>query len=149
MVNAPATPFNLYAAEGSEGLSVDLRDSIVNVPISFYISDLPYDPITRLWFTGVHNIDGPLMFYDAFTDTERPIIDGSYIDIETPQHSHLKRYYIRRRSVIIDEPQEEPIATGFGLLGAENENAVKIVQNGNVYIVRNGHIYTIFGQQVR
>ena len=49
--SAPATPFNIYAVEGNSGLSIDLRDVIVNVPISFYNSDLPFEPITYLWFT--------------------------------------------------------------------------------------------------
>ena len=149
MVNAPATPFNLYAVEGSEGLCIDLKDSIVNVPVSFYISDLPYDPVTRLWFTGVNNIDGQLVFYDALLDTERPVIDGTYIDIETPQQSHIKRYYIRRRGFTPGTTTEEQVPTGFGVLGTEKEQVVKIIQNGQVLIIRNGHIFTMFGQKVR
>ncbi len=43
----PATPFNIYAVEGNEGLSIDLRDEIVNVPISFNMSKLPFDEETQ------------------------------------------------------------------------------------------------------
>jgi hypothetical protein len=149
MVNAPATPFNLYAAEGTNGLSIDLRDSIVNVPLSFYMSSLPFDPTTRLWFTGVNSIDGKLLFYDALYETETPIIDGSYIDIETPEQSHMKRYYIRRAAVDPDEDTGEQTTTGFGLLGVDNDQALKIIHNGHVLIIRNGHIYTMFGQLVK
>ncbi len=147
MVNAPATPFNIYAAEGNKGLSIDLRDSIVNVPVSFYISDLPYDQTTRLWFTGVNNIEEPLEFYDAVLDFSRNIVDGIYIDIETPQESHLKRYYIRRRGYKLGNNSEIP--TGLEHIGADNEQAIKIVHNGQVFILRNGHVYTMFGQKVR
>jgi hypothetical protein len=71
--SAPATPFNIYAVEGKYGLSIDLRDSLVNVPVSFYIGDLPFEPVTHLWFTGVNAIDGELVLYDIITDTERDI----------------------------------------------------------------------------
>ena len=148
MTNAPATPFNLYAQEGNEGLCIDLRDSIVNVPVSFYVTSLPYDPLTRLWFTGVNNIDGQLVFYDALWDTEQPIIDGAFIDIETPQQSHFRRYYIRRRGFKPDDSTDDT-PTGFGFIDAEDEQALKIVKDGHVLVIRNGHIYTMFGQKVR
>ena len=74
MTNAPATPFNIYAVEGNSGLSIDLRDVIVNVPISFYNSDLPFEPISYLWFTGVNNIDGDLVLYDALLDIDQRIV---------------------------------------------------------------------------
>jgi hypothetical protein len=151
MVNAPATPFNIYAAEGNKGLCINLRDSIVNVPISFYLSELPYDPVTRLWFTGVNNIDGQLWFYDALTDKERPIIDGMYIDIETPEINHEKRYYIRCRGFKPGEETTQPddVPTGYGLLGVDDDQAVKIFKDGNVLIIRKGHVYTMIGQQLR
>lgn len=147
MTNAPATPFNIYAVEGHQGLNIDLRDSIFNVPVSFYLSALPYDPTTRIWFTGVNNITGPLVFYDALTDTEHPIADGVYIDIETPQQSHVVRYYIRRPGY--KEPTGTEITTSFVPALAEDEQAVKYVHNGVVYILRQGHVYTMFGQKIR
>ena len=150
VTGAPATPFNIYALEGQYGMSINLLDSIVNVPISFYMTEniiSAFDPVTRLWFTGVNNIDGQLVLYDALTDTEKPIIDGICIDIETPQQNNLARYYIRRRGYSPSTGGETP--TGVGVIGADEENAVKILQNGHVLIIREGHVYTMFGQKIR
>ena len=150
VTGAPATPFNIYALEGKYGLSINLLDSIVNVPISFYMTEnliSAFDPVTRLWFTGVNNIDGQLVLYDALTDTEKPIIDGICIDIETPQQNNLARYYIRRRGYTSSTGDDTP--TGLGIIGAEEEQAVKFIQNGQVFIMRNGHIYSVVGQKVR
>ena len=144
----PTTPFNLYAVENGNGMSIDLRDSIVNIPISFYMSDLSYEPITYLWFTGVNNIDGSLVLYDEWTDTERQIIDGICLTVETPTQSHQKRYYIRRPGYRPQDP-DAPITTDFGDFGWDNEQAVKIIMDGHVMILRNGHVYTMFGQKVR
>ena len=149
MTSTPTTPFNLYAIEDSCGLSIDLRDEIVNVPLSFYMSDLEYDAVTHLWFTGVNNIDGPLVLYDALLGTERAIIDGICIDIETPQISHQKRYYIRRLVMTPEEDPEPGTATGINNTNYNDEKAIKIVRNGHVYIVRNGHVYTMMGQRIR
>lgn len=149
MTSTPTTPFNLYAIEDSCGLSIDLRDEIVNVPLSFYMSDLPYDAVTHLWFTGVNNIDGPLVLYDALLGTERAIIDGICIDIETPPISHQKRYYIRRLVMTPEEDPEPGTATGINNTNYNDEKAIKIVHNGHVYIVRNGHVYTMMGQRIR
>ena len=146
--NAPATPFNIYAAEGSYGLSIDLRNEVVNIPISFYMSSLPYAATTQLWFTGVNNIDGELVLYDEQTDTERRIIDGVCLSIETPSQSHLKRYYIRRMGYTPDEP-EAPIATGIEPYEMDDEQAIKIIRNDQVLIIRNGQVYTVFGQKVK
>jgi hypothetical protein len=146
--NAPATPFNIYASEGSYGLSIDLRDEVLNVPISFFISDLEYEPITHLWFTGVHNIEGQLVLYDEWTNTERQIVDGICLTIETPNQSHQKRYYIRRRGYIPNDP-DTPIMTGIEHFEMDNEQAIKIMKDGQVLIIRNGHVYTMFGQKVR
>ncbi len=148
MTNAPSTPFNIYATEGSYGLSIDLRGEVLNVPVSFYMSDLPYDPITQLWFTGVNNIDGQLVLYDALTDSERLIIDGIRLDIPTPDASHEKRYYIRRRGFDPSEPSN-PVATAIEPAETESDPANKIIHNGHVYILRNGHVYTMFGQKLR
>ena len=146
MTNTPTTPFNIYAMQDSCGLSIDLLDSIINVPISFYMSDLPYEPVTYLWFTGVNSIDGELVLYDALTDTERAIIDGICLDIETPVVNHERRYYIRRPGFT---PQtDDGSATGVELLDMGSET-VKFIRNGQVYIWHNGHVYTIFGQRVR
>ena len=144
----PTTPFNLYAIESGQGLSINLRDSIVNIPISFYMSDLEYEPVTQLWFTGVNNIDEDLVLYDALTDTERTIIDGICLTIETPQENHLIRYFIRRRGFQPDDTTD-PVATGFIPFGTDSEQAVKIIKDGHVLILRNGHIYTMMGQKVR
>ena len=146
--NAPATPFNLYAAEGTYGLSIDLRDEVINIPISFCISDMPYDPVTYLWFTGVNNIDGQLVLYDEQTDTERLIVDGIYLTIETPTQSHERRYYIRRPGYRPNDP-DEPITTELEYYPIDDEQAVKIIRNDQVLIIRNGHVYTMFGQKVR
>ena len=144
----PATPFNLYAVEEGYGLSIDLLDSIVNVPLSFYLSTLALNPVTELWCTGVNAINVPLVLYDAFTDTERPIVDGICLHIETPEESHQVRYYIRRRGF---RPQDEQgVTTGTPMFHYDdNANAVKIIDNGHVYILRNGEVYTMFGQKVR
>ena len=143
----PATPFNLYAAEGEYGLCIDLRDSIVNIPLSFYISNLPFDPVTRLWFSGVNNISDALVLYDTISGTERPIADGIYIDIQTPEQSHEVRYYIRRRGYKTQTGTN--VATGFEPYEAEDDKAVKIIKNDHVYILRRGQIYTILGQRVQ
>ncbi len=148
--SAPATPFNIYAVEGTSGLSIDLRDEILCVPISFYMSDLPFDPVTRLWFTGVNNIDGQLVLYDALTETEYPIIDGICINIVTPQQNHEIRYYIRRPGYNPDEQTGKPvIPTGMEYNAADEQQVVKIVKDGHVFILRNGHIYTTVGQKIQ
>ena len=146
--SAPATPFNIYAAEDGYGLSIDLRDSVENIPISFYMSDLPFSPVTNLWFTGVNNIEGPLVFYDALMDSELPIMDGICLNIETPESSHQTRYYIRRYGFKPDDGNQG-IATGFETVGSSEDQAMKIIRNGHVLILRNGHVYTMYGQLVR
>ena len=150
MTNTPTTPFNIYAMEGTYGLSIDLRSEVVNIPISFYMSNLPYNPVTQLWFTGVNSIDGSLVLYDALTDTERPIIDGICLTIETPETSHEKRYYIRRSGYTPSDQNEQNTPTGISDSSANGEEqAVKIIHHGNVLIIRNGHVYTMYGQQIR
>jgi hypothetical protein len=146
--STPATPFNLYAVKDGCGLSIDLLDDVVNVPVSFYNSDLPFEPVSYLWFTGVNNIDGTLVLYDALTGSERQILDGICMAIETPETSHETRYYIRRPGWSAD--QENPIVTEVGTTPSyEEEKAVKIIHNGHVFILRNGHVYTMFGQKLR
>jgi hypothetical protein len=146
----PATPFNIYAVEGNSGLSIDLRDAIVNVPLSFYNSDLPYDPVTYLWFTGVNSIDGELVLYDALTGSERLIMDGICLEIETPETSHEVRYYIRRRGFNPYNPDDDPqIATGVENTETNDMTTTKILKDGHVLILRDGHVYSIFGQKIR
>ena len=148
--SAPATPFNIYAVEGNSGLSIDLRSEIVNVPISFYNSELPFEPISYLWFTGVNNIDGNLVLYDALTDTERPIMDGICLEIETPEVNHVMRYYIRRPGYNPDDSGEGPITTGVGpVTGNPSPVTYKLIKDGHVLILRDGHVYTVFGQKIR
>ncbi len=147
--SAPATPFNIYAVEGTNGLSIDLRDEILYVPISFYMSDLPYAPLTTLWFTGVNNVDGPLVLYDALSDTERPIIDGISLDIETPEENHEIRYYIRRPGYKPENETDKPVPTAIEYNAADEEKAVKFVKDGHVFIKRNGKVYTIIGQKIQ
>ena len=150
MTSTPTTPFNIYAMEQGYGMSIDLRDSLVMVPVSFYMSDLPFEPTTYLWFTGVNSIDGTLVLYDAQTDSERTIIDGICLDIETPESSHQNRYYICRKGYK-PNTDENPITTDFE--PADNshndEQAKKIIYNGHVLIIRNGHVYTMYGQKVQ
>lgn len=149
MTNAPATPFNIYALEGNSGLSIDLRDEIVNVPVSFYNSELPFEPNSYLWFTGVNNIVGELVLYDALLDIERPILDGICLEIETPETSHMMRYYIRRPGYVPGQNDENPVTTGFTPLREDDAAAVKFIRNGQVFILRDGHVYSIYGQQIR
>ena len=149
--SAPATPFNIYATEGEYGLSIDLRDEVVNIPVSFYMSDLRYDAVTQLWFTGVNNIDGELVFYDALTGSERTIADGICITIPTPEQNHETRYYIRRRGFNPNDPGSSITtdieeSSHFEMDGA---SAVKIIQDGHVFILRDDHVYSIFGQKLR
>lgn len=146
--NTPTTPFNIYAVEGGSALSIDLLDEIQCVPVSFFMSDLEYEPITNLWFTGVNNIDGQLVFYDALTDSERPIIDGICITIETPTLNHERRYFIRRPGYNPDNDPSNP-TTGFEEMDTYEEHAYKMIHEGQVYILRNGHVYTIMGQKVK
>jgi hypothetical protein len=149
MTNTPTTPFNIYAVEGDCGLSIDLRSEIVNVPLSFYMSDLPYDPVTQLWFTGVNAMDGELVLYDELTDRERDIMDGICIDIPTPEVSHEVRYYIRRKGFKPNEGNN-PIATDITSESREQgTDSRKIIVNGHVLIIRNGHVYTMVGQKIR
>ncbi len=144
----PATPFNLYAAEGEYGLCIDLRDSIVNIPLSFYLSDLPFEPTTRLWFTGVNKMSDYLVLYDTISGTERPIADGIYIDIQTPEQSHEVRYYIRRRGY--KQQTGSDVTTDFEPAEAkDDEQVVKFIENNHVYILRRGQLYTILGQRVQ
>lgn len=146
--STPTTPFNLYALEGNNAMSIDLKDSIVNIPVSFYMSDLEFEPTTYLWFTGVNKIHGELVFYDAQTDTERAIIDGICIAIETPTQNHERRYYIRRRGY--KEHSGTEIATDVEIIEpADDEQVVKFIKNDQVYILRRGQVYTILGQPVR
>lgn len=149
MTNTPTTPFNIYAIDGEYGLSIDLRNEVENVPVSFFMSELPYDPISYLWFTGVNNIDGQLVLYDALTDTERLILDGICLDIETPEASHEARYYIRRYGYTPGD--DSGVITGVEPVGAYDgqDGATKILRNGHVYILRSGHVYTVFGQKIR
>lgn len=151
MTNTPTTPFNLYASEGNYGLSIDLRDSIVYVPLSFYMSNLPYDSVTYLWFTGVNGIEGPLVLYDALLGTERLIIDGICLDIETPEQSHELRYFIRRPGYTPENQSDDnPVTTGSSLTtNNQQPMTYKILRNGHVYIIRDGHVFTVFGQQIR
>ncbi len=144
----PATPFNIYSLNAGNGMSIDLRDSIVSVPISFFITNgLPYEPVTYLWFTGVSNLNGPLYFYDALTDTERLIVDGIRMEIATPETSHETRYYIRRH--VNAQGGEDPIGTSVEPTATSDEKAIKILHNGQVFILRSGHVYTVFGQKLR
>jgi hypothetical protein len=112
------------------------------------MSELPFEPVTHLWFTGVNNITGKLVLYDALTDTERTILDGICLDIETPENSHELRYYIRRSGNGSDNP-DNPVATGINSTDITDTKTAKIIKNGHVYIVREGHVYTMFGQKVR
>jgi len=134
-------------------MCINLRNSIDNIPVSFYMSDLEFEPKTQLWFTGVNNIDGQLVLYDAWTDTERLIIDGICLTIETPQQSHQKRYFIRRKGYDPNQgsidSDDQDVPTGIEDWSSNEDETVKIIQNGLVMIVRNGHVYTMFGQKVR
>ena len=144
----PSTPFNIYAVENNCGLCVDLRDEILNVPLSFFMSELPFAPTTQLWFTGVNNIDGELVLYDALTNTEQRILDGICIDIETPEQSHEVRYYIRRRGFNPNDPTT-PIATTVETNELEDIPVTKIIRDGHVLVLRNGHVYTMFGVKIK
>ena len=144
----PSTPFNLYAVENDCGLSIDLRDEIANVPLSFYMSNLPFAPTTQLWFTGVNHIDGELVLYDSYTGTERRIIDGICLDIATPEQSHEVRYYIRRRGFDPNDPTT-PVATAIQPNELEDIPVMKIIRDGQVLIIRDGHIYTTLGQKLK
>ena len=146
----PTTPFNIYAVEGNSGLSIDLRDDIVNVPVAFYNSDLPFDPQTYLWFTGVNNIDGELVLYDALTGTERPILDGICLEIETPEMNHQMRYFIRRPGFSPEQSEgDHPLTTGLENGEMNNMNVIKLIKDGHLFILRDGHVYTAFGQKIR
>jgi len=146
----PATPFNIYAVEGTSGLSIDLRHEIVNVPISFYNSKLPFEPDSYLWFTGVNNIDGELVLYDALTGSERLIMDGICLEIETPEISHEVRYFIRRRGYDPNNPGGgDQIATATKNMETNDIQTTKLLKDGHVLILREGHVYTIFGQKLR
>jgi hypothetical protein len=137
--------------EQGYGLSIDLRDSIHDVPLSFSMTNLSYSPVTHLWFTGVNNIDAELVLFDSISGTERRIIDGIRLDIETPEQSHQLRYYIRCIGWRHHEETSEPgVPTYIDEAEAgEEEYAVKYIYDGKVYILRKGHIYTILGQKVR
>ena len=150
MTNTPTTPFNIYAIADGYGLSVNLMNEVVNIPLSFYNSELPYEPTTFLWFTGVHGIDGPLVLYDVLTGTERPIYDGICLDIETPEINHQTRYYIRRRGFTPETPSN-PITTDSEVAtnDTNGEKATKIYYKGNLLVIRDGHVYTIYGQKLR
>lgn len=147
MTNTPTTPFNLYAVEGHNAMSIDLLDELNCVPVSFYMSDLEYDPVTHLWFTGVNNIDGSLVFYDRLTHTEQPIIDGICITIETPTTNHERRYFICRPGYLPDQT-----GTTTDLFTNETnteERAIKFIRDDQVLILREGHVYTMFGQKIQ
>ena len=150
-VSAPATPFNIYAMEGKNGLCIDLREQIINVPIAFYNTDLPFEPVSYLWFTGVNNIDGELVLYDALTGTERPIMDGICLSIETPEVNHETRYFIRRAGYDPAHPDDDqPLTTGVDpVIGNPSPVTYKLIKDGHVLILREGHVYSVFGQKIR
>ena len=150
-VSAPATPFNIYAMEGKNGLCIDLREQIINVPIAFYNTDLPFEPVSYLWFTGVNNIDGELVLYDALTGTERPIMDGICLSIETPEVNHETRYFIRRAGFDPAHPDDDqPLTTGVDpVTGNPSPVTYKLIKDGHVLILREGHVYSVFGQKIR
>jgi hypothetical protein len=137
--------------EGINGLSIDLREQIINVPISFYNSNLPFDPVSYLWFTGVNSIDGELVLYDALTDAERPIIDGICLEIETPEVNHETRYFIRRPGYNPGNTGgNPPITTGVNsVTGNPSPLTLKLIKDGHVLILREGHLYSVFGQKIR
>ena len=146
----PATPFNIYAQEGTSGLSIDLRSEIVNVPLSFYNTELAFDSVSYLWFTGVNAIEGELVLYDALTGTERPILDGIYHEIETPWVNHEVRYFVRRRGFDPHNPgDDQPVTTGVGQTVNGHCETVKLIKDGHVLILRDGHVFTVFGQKIR
>ena len=147
MTSTPTTPFNIYALEERNALSIDLRNEIECISVSFYMSNVEFEPQTKLWFSGVNNIDGSLVFYDAQTRTERPIADGICITIETPEQNHQKRYYICRRGFEPDGGDDT--TTGFEPTDNYEEQAVKFIQDDQVLILRNGQVFTIMGQKVR
>ena len=144
----PSTPFNIYAVENNSGLSIDLRDEIQNVPLSFLMSDLPFNAVTQLWFSGVNNIDGELVLFDSYTGIERRIIDGIHLDIATPEQNHEVRYYIRRRGFDPNNPST-PVATAIPTNELDDIPVTKIIRDGQVLIIRDGHIYTPLGQKLR
>ena len=146
--STPSTPFNIYALEAGSALCINLRDEVVNVPVSFSLSPLPFDPVTKLWFTGVNNIDGQLVLYDALTASEQLILDGVCLNIETPEVSYENRYYIRRQGW--SENGTDPVTTDApSAIQDSNEPVVKFIHNGHVLILRNGHVYTMYGQELR
>ncbi|MBP5641975.1 MAG: hypothetical protein J6W92_02780, partial [Paludibacteraceae bacterium] len=147
---APATPFNLYAVEDGKGLCINLRDSIINVPLSFYMTAWPFNMATQLWFTGVNNIDGQLVLYDDLNGTELPIMDGICLNIETPTENNVVRYYIRRPGYDPSLPYH-PVATDIDELSydGQNEDTIKIIRDGIVLIQRGGSVYTMFGQKIQ
>ena len=151
--STPSMPFNIYALEEGSGLSIDLLDSVINVPLSFYMSPFEYDPETQLWFTGVNNIDADLVLFDSISGTERPIIDGICLKIETPEQNHLVRYYIRSRGFKSHAGTSEPsISTDDEAIYEEeqySDTAIKFIKDDHVYILRRGHVYTVFGQKVQ
>ena len=96
----------------------------------------------------MNNIDDQLVLYDAWTDTERQIIDGICMTVETPTENHQLRYFIRRPGYRPQEP-EQPVVTATDYIDAGCDRVNKIIKEGHVYIIRDGHIYTIVGQKVR
>ena len=88
------------------------------------------------------------MLYDAWADSERKIIDGICLTIETPVQNHQKRYFIRRPGYRPQDP-DTPIVTGMERTETNGDEVIKIVKDDQVLIIRNGHVYTMFGQKVR
>jgi len=89
------------------------------------------------------------VLYDALTDTERRIMDGICLEIETPEVNHQLRYFIRQRGYDPNNPGAVPITTGLENIETNNMNTIKLIKDGHVLILRDGHVYTIFGQKLR
>ena len=71
------------------------------------------------------------------------------LNIETPEQNHQRRYYIRRRGFDPEHGSGGEIPTGVEPTEQYEEQAYKIIYNGNVYIIRNGHVFTMMGERVR
>ena len=77
-MNTPLIPIKLrYIPDRS--LVLWIRDLILPAGVCRFsaknVGNLPFDPVTYLWFTGVNSIDGELVLYDALTGTERKSVD--------------------------------------------------------------------------
>ncbi len=106
------TPMTLHTQNESAALSVDIRQRLTSVPLTFSLIDRPsLADETILWFSGIDQFDVPVYLVDTLTGERTQLLNGLSVVIETPQHGE-ERYYIQVRSEKPDITTDDNDARG-------------------------------------